>query len=105
MSLWAPGFVIQATRGLVRDPRTRRAVMFALILLAMLMLFAGATFLRSLLDYHEHAAGFILYWLVCAWITLTALLLAFLDLLIARREAQMARKRLREDFSRTRPNE
>src|ERR1041385_914217 len=87
-------FAIHATRGLVRDQRTRRKTMFWIVIAAVLMLFCGATFLAPSLDPHIRPGWFILYWLACAWITVTAVLLALLDLLLVRTQAQMERRAL-----------
>jgi hypothetical protein len=53
--------------------------------------------LRAWLDPHEHPWRFILYWLLCGWQTLLALLLALLDVLMVQAKARAARKALRED--------
>ena len=60
------------------------------------LLFCGMTVLRGWLDPHEHPGRFILYWLICGWQTLLALLLALLDVLMVRAQARAARKALRE---------
>jgi len=95
-------FVIQVTRGLVRDRNSRRNVMFALIIGAIAFAFAGSTFLREPLNPQEHPVGFLLFWIVCAWLTLAALLLAILDLLMVKLEARRAERGLREEFVRSR---
>ncbi|MGI9115783.1 MAG: hypothetical protein DLM52_07380 [Chthoniobacterales bacterium] len=87
-------FAAHSARGLVRDPTTRRWTMFVTLLAAMFMLFAGSTFVQ--INPREHPAWFILFWLACAWLTLTALLLALFDLLIARAQSRAERRRLRE---------
>jgi hypothetical protein len=89
-------FAIHTARGLIRDQTTRRWTMFITLLVAMLMLFAGSTFLQGLLSPHEHPGWFIVFWLVCAWLTVTALLLAIFDLLMVRVRSRMTRKDLRE---------
>lgn len=91
-------FALHAARGLLRDQATRRRVMFATLLVAMLMLFAGATFLAPLLPAHEHPCRFILFWGACGWLTLTALLLAFFDLLMVRAQARAKRKDMQRDL-------
>ena len=93
-------FVAHVTRGVIREQRIRRMVMFVIILVAMLMLFAGTTFLQETLDHHVHAAWFILYWLACGWLTVTALLLALFDMLVIRAQARAARKAFRNEFKR-----
>ncbi|MBA2622636.1 MAG: hypothetical protein H0U88_03315 [Chthoniobacterales bacterium] len=91
-------FIVHATRGVIRDRSFRRKVMAALLVLAGLMLTGGSAFLRDALAPQEHAVRFILYWLACAWLTITALLLAIFDLLIVRAESRAARKRMKEQF-------
>jgi len=92
-------FVIQASRGLIGDQSTRRKTMFAILLIALVLLFSGSTFLRSALNPREHPGLFIGFWLACAWLTLTALLLAVCDLLMLRIEARKAQRTLREKLS------
>ena len=70
--------------------------MFITVLVAMLMLFAGSTFFEPLLGPREHPVRFILFWLVCAWFTLTALGLALFDLLMVRVQSRAAKRELRE---------
>ncbi len=72
--------------------------MFGLILAALVLLFSGLTFLASTLNPHEHPRWFILFWIVCLWLTLTAMLLAIFDLLMVRLEGQGAQRRLRENL-------
>ena len=93
-------FVIHATRGVVRDQTVRRKTMFVLMIMALLLLFAGSTFLESILNPREHPGWFIFFWAACGWITLTALLLALFDLLIVRSQGRKAERALRETFAR-----
>lgn len=92
-------FAAHVARGIVRERRTRRAVMLATVIAAMALVFCGVTFLQSLLDPHEHPGWFIFYWFVCGWITVLALLLAFFDLLMVRREGRVSRENLHGRFS------
>ena len=94
-------FVIHATRGLIRDHKTRRKTMFAAVLVAVALLFLGSTFLWSVLDPRVHPGWFILFWFACAWITLLAALLAVFDMLLVRAQARAAEKLLRKEISRT----
>ena len=87
-------FSTHAARGLVRDQTMRRKAMFWTMLLAVLMLFCGATFLAPLRDAHLHPGRFIFYWLACAWVTITAVLLAIFDLLLVRAQARAERRDL-----------
>lgn len=94
-------FVVHATRGVIRDQTTRRKTMFAVLVVALVLLFSGSTFLASMLNPQEHPMRFILFWFVCAWLTLTAILLAVFDLLMVRLEARKAQRILREESSRS----
>jgi hypothetical protein len=93
-------FAIHSARGVIRDQSTRRRVMFITLVIAMLMLFSGTTFLQPLLTPREHPGWFLLFWLACAWLTLTALLLALFDLLMLRTQDRTARKILSEKLDR-----
>lgn len=88
----------QVARGLIRDQTTRRWAMFITLLVAMLMLFAGTTLLQALLSPREHPAWFIIFWLVCTWLTLTALFLAIFDMLLVRAQSRAAARELRESL-------
>jgi len=90
--------IILITRGILLDPRTRRWAMFFLLLAALLMLFAGATFLSDNLSPSTTPWTFITYWGICAWLTVAALLLAFWDLLLLRSAARRERHRLRKQI-------
>ena len=54
-------FAAHATRGLVRHQAMRRKLMFWTVILAVLMLFCGTTFLAPLLDPKERAGWFVFY--------------------------------------------
>ena len=71
-------------------------MMFVLVLLALILLFAGSTFLQPALNPHEHPVWFILYWLICGWFALTAILLTIYDILMIRLEVRRARHRLKD---------
>jgi hypothetical protein len=101
-SFWMLSFATQVARGIIREQRVRRTAMFVIILLAMLMLFAGTTFLQDTLDHHVHAAWFIFYWLACGWLTVTALMLALFDMLIVRAQLRAARKLFEKDLAASR---
>lgn len=95
-------FALHATRGIIRDRKVRRVTISVLLVLAVLLLIAGSTFLREILDPREHGAfWFAIFWLVCGWFTFAALLLALFDLLMVRAEARAARRVLRESAART----
>ena len=92
-------FAVHATRGLLRDQNARRKTMFVIVIAALLLLFAGSTFLAPLLDPHLRPGWFIFYWLVCAWITVTAALLAVFDLLIVRARGRAEKRSLAQKIS------
>ena len=94
--LQTASFVVHATRGVIRDQRTRRKAMVVLLALAVLMLLAGFTVFQSVLNPREHPWFVILFWIVCVWLTFTAFLLAIFDLLMVRAEARKAQRALRE---------
>src|SRR6266699_7037182 len=89
-------FVVHATRGVIRDQNTRRKAMLLLLALALLLLIAGFTFLQPVLNPQKHPWRVILFWIVCIWLTFTAMLLALFDLLVLRLEARRAGRALRE---------
>jgi protein-S-isoprenylcysteine O-methyltransferase Ste14 len=94
-------FVAHATRGVIRNQTTRRKTMFTVLVIALVLLFCGSTFLASMLNPQEHPVRFILFWFICAWLTLTAILLAVFDLLTVRLEARNAQRSLQGKFSQT----
>src|SRR6266513_2529639 len=94
--LESASFVVHATRGVIRDQNTRRKAMLFLLALALLLLIAGFTFLQPALNPREHPWRLIFFWIVCIWLTFTALLLALFDLLVLRLEARRAERALRE---------
>lgn len=91
-------FTIHATRGLLRDERSRRKTMSVSLVGAIVMLVAGLTVLRPWLNPHEHPWRFIFFWFACGWETLLVLLLALFDLLLIRAQARAARNASREGF-------
>jgi len=48
----------------------------------------------------EHPGWFLLFWVACGWLTLTAFLLALFDLLMVRAQDRAARRILREKLDR-----
>ena len=92
-----PKFVIQISKGLIRSQRARRTLMFYSVIVSLVLLFAGSTFLWALL--RDHPVLFIAYWVGCAWITLLAVLLACYDMLKVRGEAQRERRRIERELA------
>lgn len=70
--------------------------MFASVLVAVVLLFCGSTFLHPLL--RPHPVWFVLYWLACAWMTVLAVLLAVFDMLMTRMQARAAERMLRDNL-------
>ncbi len=97
-SLHTTSFVVHATRGVIRDQRVRRKTMLVLLVGAVALLLCGLTFLQPALSPHEHPWRVLIFWIVCIWLTLTALLLAIFDLLMVRMEARRAERALRESL-------
>src|SRR5438270_5760896 len=91
-------FVIHVTRGVVRDQRTRRLVMVIILVAAILLIVSGATVLQGPLNPHERPGWFIFFWLVCAWLTVTAILIAVFDLLILTSAGRKAERTMREQL-------
>src|SRR5207244_5121340 len=89
-------FVIHATRGVVRDQVVRRTTMFALLVVALLLLFSGSTFLQGVINQRAHPLWFVLFWLVCAWLTITAMMLALFDLFLVHLACHNAMSHFRE---------
>jgi hypothetical protein len=96
----SPKFILLLTKGLIREPRARRVMMFYLTLASLALLFCGAVLLDRWLS--ARPLLFVAWWGVCAWFMLAAVLLAVFDLLLvraaARREQRdLARKILSSD--------
>jgi hypothetical protein len=87
-------FATHATRGLLRDQPMRRKAMFWTVIVAVVMLFCGATLLAPMLDPKTRPGWFIFYWLACAWVTVTVVLLAIFDLLLVRVQARDEKRAL-----------
>jgi hypothetical protein len=98
-------FIVHATRGVIRDQRTRRKAMVVLLALAVLMLLAGFTVFQSMMNPREHPWFVISFWIACVWLTFTAMLLAIFDLLVVRQEARRAQRALREKLEADASNE
>ena len=94
-------FAAHSARGLVRDQSGRRKAMLVTLLFAVAMALLGSTVLAGWLDYHARPVWFVLFWGACAWITVTAMLLAVFDLLVVRAEARATRRILREKMTKT----
>ena len=73
--------------------------MTILIVTALALIVLGFLGTKTWLEPHEHPVRFILFWFACGWITLTALLLALLDLLALRAQARRAHHTLRNQIA------
>ena len=102
--LRALSFVVHATRGVIRDQKVRRRTMFTVLVAALGLLLAGSTFLQAPLNPREHPLGFLLFWIACGWLTLTALLLAIFDVLMLKSESRKTHRALREGLKMRTPN-
>lgn len=89
-------FLIQICKGLIRDGRVRRTLMFYNVLVLLVLSFMGATFLWSWL--RAHPFFFVGYWGLCAWLTLLAVLLALYDMVKIRLDAKRAHRQLEEEI-------
>src|SRR6266536_2883420 len=95
-------FVVHATRGVIRDQNTRRKEMLLILAHELLLLIVVFTFLQPALNPQKHPWRVILFWIVCIWLTFTALLLALFDLLLLRLQARRVERALREKLEATR---
>jgi hypothetical protein len=92
--------ILLVTRGILLDLHVRRWAMFILLFTALCMLFAGSTWLAPSIS---TPWSFIIYWGICAWLTVTALLLALWDMLLIRTAARRERRRLEKLMTASRP--
>ena len=72
--------------------------MLFLLVIALLLLISGFTFLQPALNPQDHPWRVIFFWIVCIWLTFTVLLLALFDLLVLRLQTRRAERALREKF-------
>ncbi len=79
--------------------------MVVLLALALVLLLAGSTVLAPLLNPREHLGWALTFWIICIWLTLTALLLALFDLLMVRAASRAAQRELRQGYASRPPNE
>src|SRR4029077_4090708 len=94
-------FVVHATRGAIRNQTTRSKTLCTALVIALVLFYSASPFFASILNPQEHPIRFILFWFICAWLTLTTILLAIFDLLMVRLEARKAQRGLQEKFSQT----
>ena len=72
--------------------------MVIVLTIALILMVVGSTALRTTLNPHERPGWFIFFWLICAWLTITAMLLALFDLLMLRAGARKERRALRDEM-------
>ncbi len=70
--------------------------MFYIMLAALVMLFAGTFFSEKWA--RENPLRFFCYWLTCAWLTLTGMLLALFDILLIRAATRAKRRKLEQEI-------
>ncbi len=89
-------FLFQVCLGLVRDQTQRRHALSILVVAALVMLFIGSTFLSQWLM--THVVCFFIFWFACMWLTLLIFLMAAYDILVVRKAAREAERRLRKQI-------
>ena len=93
-------YIIQVSKGIIRERRVRRSVMSAGLVVAAALAFLGAWLLDGWL--REHVVAFLFYWGACVWVTVLVLLLALYDMLAVRAEWRREKRRLeRESMERS----
>lgn len=89
--------ILLLTKGIIRDQRFRRSMMFWLMMAAMGMVFLGSWLLSDRWA-REHPWLYFFYWFACAWLTITCILLALLDILAVRAAQRAARRMLEKQL-------
>lgn len=74
----------------------RRSLMFYTALAATLMVFGGSVLIAGFL--RDHPLVFLVFWAVCAWLTIASVLLAVFDILVLRAAARAERKKLQREI-------
>lgn len=90
------GFIYLVSKGLIRDQRMRRNLMCWFIMAAVLVLFIGAVFIDGYL--RERPMLFATYWLFCAWLTLSSVMLAMFDIMLQFVKGRVTRKALTKEL-------
>jgi hypothetical protein len=70
---------------------------------AVVMLFLGSLLLSDEWA-RQHPWLYFGYWVACAWLTLTGMLLALLDILVIRATARVMRRRMEQEIARVEQN-
>jgi hypothetical protein len=87
------------SKGILRDAKMRRNAMMWVMLAAMVMLFLGSLLLSDEWA-RQHPWLYFGYWAACAWLTLTGMLLALLDILVIRAAARGMRRQMEQEIAR-----
>jgi hypothetical protein len=93
--------ILLISKGIIRDQRSRRTVMFYGTLTALIVLFVGSTVLDRWL--RDRPFAFVVFWAACAWITILCVLLALLDLLLVRAVVRRERRRIEQEYLKAHP--
>ena len=89
-------FLLQICLGLVRDQTQRRNTLSVLVVVALVMLFCGSTFLAHWLM--AHPWWFFMFWGACIWLTILTFLMAAYDLIVVRKAGREEERRLRKQI-------
>ena len=89
--------ILLLTKGIIRDLRLRRLMMFWVMMTAMIMLFVGSVWMSDQWA-REHPWLYLFYWLLCAWLTLLGMMLALMDILVLRATQRAAREVLEQQI-------
>lgn len=89
--------ILLLSKGIIRDQTMRRKMMFWVMLAAIIMFSAGWAFITDQWIRENPWLG-IGYYLVCAWLLLTAMLLALMDILVLRAIHRAARRKIERDL-------
>ncbi len=89
--------VLLLIKGILRDQQARRKWMFWIMLAALGMLFVGTLVLSDQWA-RAHPWLYLLYWLLCAWLTVAGMLLALLDILVLRARHRIQRRKVEEQI-------
>jgi VIT1/CCC1 family predicted Fe2+/Mn2+ transporter len=88
--------IIQLTKAVIHDQHARRTMMFVVLCMALVALFAWTTFLSGWLS--ENPFMFLGYWASCTWLTFAAVLLAIFDMVAMRAQLRREKRRLKEEI-------
>jgi hypothetical protein len=81
--------ILMMVRAVASDYRMRRKLMFGILVGALTMVFIGTFLIWE--SFVDHPLVFAIYWMVCAWLVITAALLSIYDMLQVLRSARAAK--------------